>query len=255
LTLVGGTYRALSPLALALAGAPMEARVLRPDAEEHSLLVPLSFSLYEGERLVLGRALAGARTYLAVRGGWQTPLRLLSRSTEDRLRSGEVLPAEAGTILTRHTTAEVAWKSPIEEPLRVVSGPDGRALRDFDEALYGGRRFQVGSRSNRMGLRLQGDRVEVSSPPDRLSAPVAPGTIQVAGGQLIVLGVACGTMGGYPHVAQVISADLDRLGQLRPGDVITFRRVALEEARSLDQAARQVRRALVRRLATMVDDA
>ena len=81
-----------------------------------------------------------------------------------------------------------------------------------------------------MGLRLQGDPVEVSSPPDRLSAPVAPGAIQIAGGQLIVLGVACGTMGGYPHVAQLISADLDRLGQLRPGDAITFRRVALGEA-------------------------
>lgn len=62
-------------------------------------------------------------------------------------------------------------------------------------------------------------------------------------------------MGGYPHVAHVISADLDRLGQLRPGDAITFRRVALEEARSLDHAARRVRGALFRRLATMVADA
>jgi len=254
LTLVGGAYRALGPLALALAGAPMEAKVLGPNDEERSLQLPLSFSLQDGERLVLGRTLSGARTYLAVRGGWQTPLRLSSRSTEERLRSGEVLPAEAGSILTRHTTAEAAWKSPVEEPLRVLRGPDGQGMRDFDAAICGGRRFQVASQSNRMGLRLQGDPVEVSTSPDRLSAPVAPGAIQLAGGQLIVLGVACGTMGGYPHVAQVISADLDRLGQLKPGDAITFRRVALTEARSLDQAARQVRGSLLRRLATMVDD-
>lgn len=72
----------------------------------------------------------------------------------------------------------------------------------------------------------------VAPTPERLSSPVAPGAIQVAGGQLIVLGVACGTLGGYPHVAHVISADLDRLGQLKPGDTIAFRRVTLEDAQS-----------------------
>jgi 5-oxoprolinase (ATP-hydrolysing) subunit C len=158
-----------------------------------------------------------------------------------------VLPAEAGLIPTRHASA-AAWKSLVDEPFRVLSGPDGRALRAFDEALGGGRRFQVGSKSNRMGLRLQGDPVEVSSPPDRLSAPVAPGAIQVAGGQLIVLGVACGTMGGYPHVAQVISPDVDRLGQLRPGDSITFQMVTLEEARLADRDARTQLLLLAQRL-------
>ena len=88
-----------------------------------------------------------------------------------------------------------------------------------------------------MGLRLEGDPVTVISPPGRLSSPVAPGAIQVAGGQLIVLGVACGTMGGYPHVGHVVSADLDRLGQLKPGETLAFSLVSFEEARSLDQAA------------------
>jgi biotin-dependent carboxylase-like uncharacterized protein len=253
LTLLGGTYRALVPLALALAGARMEAKILGPDADDRSILLPLSFSLQEEERLVLGRTLSGARTYLAVRGGWQTPLRLGSRSTEERLRSGEVLPAEAGLIPTRHVPAEAAWKSPVDEPFRVLSGPDGRAIHAVDTALCGGRRFQVGSKSNRMGLRLQGDPVEVSSPPDRLSAPVAPGAIQVAGGQLIVLGVACGTMGGYPHVAQVISTDLDRLGQLCPGDSITFQAMTLEEARLADRDARAQHRALTQRLALVAN--
>ena len=104
-----------------------------------------------------------------------------------------------------------------------------------------------------MGLRLQGDPVTMNSPPERLSTPVAPGAIQVAGGQLIVLGVACGTMGGYPHVAHVISADLDRLGQLKPGDTVAFQLVSLEEARSLDQAAHRASAALLHRLATLVD--
>src|SRR5215475_4635354 len=60
LTLIGGVYQADGPLALAMAGAPMEARVLAPDGSERDMHIPLSWSLREGERLILGRALEGA---------------------------------------------------------------------------------------------------------------------------------------------------------------------------------------------------
>ncbi len=94
----------------------------------------------------------------------------------------------------------------------------------------------------------------VASDPERLSTPVCPGAVQVAGGQLIVLGVACGTMGGYPHVAHVISADLDRLGQLKAGDVIEFECVTIEEARRLLVDARSERRALLGRVGSISQD-
>lgn len=255
LTLSGGVYQAACPLAMALAGAPMEAKVVRPDATEHVLQIPLSWSLREGERLVLGRAREGARTYLAVRGGWQTRLLLGSRSSEQRIVAGEVLPAEPSSIPARYPGA-TAWAPPASEPFRLLDGPDGRR-RDagFDESFWAERPFRVGSRSDRMGLRLEGEPVAVTFPPERLSAPVAPGAVQVAGGQLIVLGVACGTMGGYPHVAQVISADLDRLGQLKPGDPIRFRRVTLDQARHEDRMARQARTTFLSRVSTLAQDA
>jgi biotin-dependent carboxylase-like uncharacterized protein len=256
LTLVGGTYEARRDLALAMAGAPMEAQVVAPDRSERGLRIPLSWTLREGERLILGRAIEGARTYLAVRGGWQMPLRLGSRSSEERLAAGEILPAETGSIPTRHP-ASLPWTLPAAEPFRIIDGPDAiRIDSEFDPSELGTDRwFRIGSRSDRMGLRLEGDTIEVVSSPERLSAPVAPGAVQVAGGQLIVLGVAGGTMGGYPHVAHVISADLDRLGQLRPGDVIRFRRVTLDEARRADEAMRQVLKALLSRVATAAQDA
>jgi len=253
LTLSGGIYQADGPMALALAGAPMEAKLVGIDSSEQSLRLPLSLSFQHGERLVLGRTLVGARTYLAVNGGWQTPLHLGSRSSEQRVRAGETLPAGAGAVPTRHPS-EPVWRSATDEPFRIIEGPEGRSRSEFDDAFWAGRRFQVGSRSDRMGLRLEGEPLMLPAAPDRLSAPVAPGAIQVAGGQLIVLGVACGTMGGYPHVAHVISADLDRLGHLKPGDVVAFRRVTIEEARALDQAARQARRAVLHRLATLAED-
>jgi 5-oxoprolinase (ATP-hydrolysing) subunit C len=252
-TLRGGVYEADSSLALALSGAPMEARILREEAAEHSLELPTSFSLEAGQRLILGRCLTGARTYLAVKGGWQTRIRFGSRATEQPLRNGDVLPAAPGTIAARRL-GDSCWKSPLDEPLRIIVGPEGQAPVALDQAFWSTRRFRVGSRSNRMGLRLEGEPVPVPAAASRLSTPVAPGAIQVAGGQLIVLGVACGTMGGYPHIAHLISADLDQLGQLRPGDLVAFQLVSLEEARSLDRAARQAHSAALRRLGTLIAD-
>jgi 5-oxoprolinase (ATP-hydrolysing) subunit C len=202
---------------------------------------------------VLGRNLTGARTYLAVRGGWQTVPKLGSRSSEKRLRSGEVLPAAQGTIPTRRL-GEPPWRSSADEPFRIIAGPDGRSHPELDLAFWSVRRFRVGPQSSRMGLRLQGDPITVTSPPGRLSTPVAPGAIQVAGGQLIVLGVACGTMGGYPHIAYLASIDLDRAGQLKPGDALAFCPVTLEEARALDRAARQARAVELHRLAVLIED-
>jgi biotin-dependent carboxylase-like uncharacterized protein len=253
LTLRGGVYEAAAPLALALAGALMEAKILLSDATEHVLQMPGSVSLRQGERLVLGRTRAGARTYLAVKRGWQTLVRMGSRSSEERIRAGDLLPAEVGSIRTRHLgTAD--WVPPDAEPFRIVEGPDRQAGTGFDEAFWTGRWFRVGSQSNRMGLRLDGDPVPIDPVPDRLSTPVAPGAIQVAGGQLIVLGVACGTMGGYPHIAHVISADLDRLGQLTPGTRIRFQPVALDRARRQDQAARQARKTYLSLVLIMAKD-
>jgi 5-oxoprolinase (ATP-hydrolysing) subunit C len=255
MTLVGGTFQAERPLALALAGAPIEARTVMSDRAGRALRVPSSFSLRDGEQLVLGHTHSGARTYLAVRGGWQTPQVLGSRSSEEIVRAGGRLPAAAASesVLSRHLS-EPAWQDPAAVPFRIVGGPDCRSSPDLNGAFWARRVFVVGSRHDRKGLRLEGDPVTVVSEPERLSTPVAPGAIQVAGGQVIVLGVACGTMGGYPHVAQVISADLDRLGQLKAGDVMQFEYVTIEEARRVLRDAREERRALFRRVSLISED-
>ena len=253
MTLVGGSYQAEGSLAMALAGAPMEVNIVLPEGTEHSLRLPSSFSLRDGERLVLGHALSGARTYLAVKGGWQTSPILGSRSSEQPIRAGEHLPAATASVLSRHAS-EPEWLPPAAAPFRVVAGPDGRLNPALDDAFWAGHGFQVGPRHNRAGLRLDGEPVTVVSNPDRLSTPVAPGAIQVAGGQLIVLGVACGTMGGYPHVAHLISADLDRLGQVKAGDCLQFQRVTIEEARRLHLEWRARQRSLVKRVGILAMD-
>jgi biotin-dependent carboxylase-like uncharacterized protein len=253
MTLTGGTYQAEGSLALALAGAPMEARVIGPDGSESAIQVPSSFTLATGGKLVLRRALDGARTYLAVAGGWQTVPVLGSRSSEERLRAGDVLVAANGAIASRRLN-EPKWQSPESDPFRLIAVADDRATPALGDAFWVPQRFTVTAQSNRMGLRLEGPPIAIAAPPDRLSTPVAPGTLQVAGGQLIVLGVACGTMGGYPVVGHVIAADLDRLGQLRPGNSVAFRTVSVDEARSLDRAMRLARAARLQQLATVLSE-
>jgi allophanate hydrolase subunit 2 len=208
-----------------------------------------------GDRLEVLAAESGARCYLAVKGGWQTAPVLGSRSCETRLRAGEIVPASARTTSVRRP-AEPTWRDPVAGPLRVVDGPDVQAVAGLDALIHG--TWRVSGASDRMGLRLDGPPLAGAPAPNRVSTPIAPGAVQLAGGQLIVLGVACGTMGGYPHVAHVISADLDRLGQLRPGDPVRFQRLSVAEARRLDQLDRNARASLFRRLAAVAkgeDDA
>jgi allophanate hydrolase subunit 2 len=81
-----------------------------------------------------------------------------------------------------------------------------------------------------MGLRLSGPSLPLQLR-ELVSEPVCPGSVQVTGdGQCIILGVDGQTIGGYAKIAQVISADLDQVGQLRPGEAVLFQRVSLDEA-------------------------
>ncbi len=251
LTMVGGTFEATCSLAIALAGAPMSAEVHTPDGRRLRLRIPQSITLEAGSRLVIGGTPRGVRAYLAVGGGIQTRPILGSRSSETPLKEGDVLPALPGSCPARRPR-DFLLPDPEEGPIRVVDGPDvdDSLLRDLV-----GRSFVVDRFADRMGLRVKGtDFVSTRSDPDRVSTPVAPGAIQVAGGQPMILGVACGTMGGYPHIAHVVSADLDRLAQARPGDSLVFQRIEIDEARRLDRAHRRRRASRFLKVATLASD-
>lgn len=85
-----------------------------------------------------------------------------------------------------------------------------------------------------MGLRLQGAAVGSTASGEMISEGVSLGAVQItAGGLPIILFVEQQTTGGYPKIANVISADLSSLGQLRPRDEIRFELVEMESARAL----------------------
>jgi biotin-dependent carboxylase-like uncharacterized protein len=228
INLVGPTLRAEALLGCVVYGAeaPLE-------SDRQTLRVGKTFTLSDGEVLRIGPCERGMRNYLCVQGGLSVPVVLGSRSSLEALREGDVLPCAFSSRvparffhLTGPATEEVAT-------LRVLPGAQAEWFADQG---WTERSYRVGAASNRMGLRLEG---ETLRPPTRemTSEPVCPGVVQVTReGQCIVLGVDGQTIGGYPKLAQVIRADLDTLGQLRPGQMLRWQPVTLHEA---EQAYRE----------------
>jgi antagonist of KipI len=100
--------------------------------------------------------------------------------------------------------------------------------------LFYGSTYRVTEESNRMGLRLEGAPVPSSLAGEMITEGVSLGAVQIpSSGLPIILFVEQQTTGGYPKIANVISADLSSLGQLRPRDEIRFEQVEWEAAHRL----------------------
>ena len=96
------------------------------------------------------------------------------------------------------------------------------------------KKFVVSKLSDRMGMRLEGPKIENIINTNIKSEGLVKGVIQVpADGNPIIMLSDHGTVGGYPKIAVVISADYDRLTQLTPGSKIKFEEVELSSAESL----------------------
>lgn len=230
------------PVRVALAG-PIGASVIRSRGAEQALPAWTTATLEAGDRLRIN-APAGGTAYLAVSGGFDTPLELGSRATYLRaaiggvrgraLEVGDTLPCRAVSAEDLRERRQSAWEH-AAGPIRVIPGPQAdafqpSALCDFFESDWA-----VTPEMDRMGMRLAGPVLVHRSPEaaDIVSDGVTPGCIQVPGNGLpIVLLADCQTVGGYPKIATVISADLPRLAQCRPGDRLRFVAVDIATART-----------------------
>jgi antagonist of KipI len=251
ITLVGPSLVAEARVGGILFGAPFQL-----SSSRQTLTANKSFTLEAGEELHIGGTPCGVRAYLCVVGGFQTPVVLDSRSSLVSVGRGAELPCAASSVGSRFVRQDRTWSlAPALTPdlrssrheLRVVAGPQAdwfvAAGLDSPVALPNWGLFAVRPASNRMGMRLQGRPLPVPAG-EMVSEAVCPGSIQVTrDGQAIVLGVDGQTVGGYPKIAEVISADLDMLGQIRPGAELVFVKVSLDIARQCHrQRQHQLRR-------------
>jgi biotin-dependent carboxylase-like uncharacterized protein len=206
-TVIGPRLRFARPTLVALTGA-CEARV------------------EEVEEIDVGRAVDGARIYVAVRGGIDVEPVLGSCSTDlltglgpAPLRTGDVLAIGEAPTSTEQAVARARLRT-----LRVVPGPRAEWFpADAFETLCGSE-WKVTPSSNRVGIRLDGPELAWSRSDELRSEGLVSGALQVpGGGKPILLLNDHPTTGGYPVIAVVVSEDLPHAGQLAPGETVSFR--------------------------------
>ena len=251
MTLAGAAFRALADCAVAVAGAEMDGRLVDTGA---ALPTGSAALLRAGQELRFSAATPGngVRTYLALAGGIDVPAVLGSASTclvggfgglDGRaLRAGDVLRGrEPARLLVGR------WSGPavlLGRELRVVRGPhlDRLPAGTFDALTATD--FRVSGHGNRQGIRLDGPALAIGERAPMLSEGVVWGAIQLPrDGQPFVLLADHQTVGGYPVVAVVITADRPLLGQLGPGDALRLVEVSQEAARRALAERRQARAA------------
>ena len=240
MTLLGGTLAFSDPMVLALTGCDFGTTL-----DGHAVPLWTSFEVASGQKLQIGSTRTGARCYLCVQGGIAVKLFLGSASThllsglgglEGRaLRRGDVLtvgPAPPGFIHKRVAT-EVLEQLAFRKTLRVTDGPQWDWFSGSAQDLLLTIPYRVTEEANRMGLRLEGAPITANSEAPMITEGVSLGAIQVPpSGQPIILFVEQQTTGGYPKIANIISADMANVGQLRPRDEIRFEWIAMEDARN-----------------------
>jgi len=241
MTLVGGAFTFERAVVIAATGADFG-----PSLDGMALPMWTSIEIRAGQTLKFGHSRSGARAYLCVQGGIAVEPFLGSASThvlsglggfEARaLRKGDRVELGVANSLfrKRSLSAKAMENLKPRKMIRVTDGPQSDWSAESSWKTFCGNAFRVSEQSNRMGIRLEGPPISPNASREMITEGVSLGAIQVPpSGQPIILFVEQQTTGGYPKIANVISADLHSLGQLRPRDEIRFERVEMSEARSL----------------------
>ena len=241
-TFGGLRLRARGEQVLAVTGAAVPLSITTPaeatgGVSSRSVAFGRPFSLGAGEELLLGRPAAGLRSYLAVRGGFDLEPVLGSLSTDVLAGLGPE-PVTAGAVLPVGTTArgiaavtlpDLTGADPLdtaEVVLDVVLGPRTDWFSADAIDVLTGQNWLVSSRSNRVGLRLEGESLTRIVDAELPSEGTVSGAIQIPpNGQPVLFLADHPLTGGYPVIGSVATHHLPLAGQLPPGARIRFRPV------------------------------
>ncbi len=236
-TILGPTLKVLNEGVIAVTGGNIS-----PFLNNTPLPMWESVAIHPRDILQFKGVKSGCRAYIAVAGGLDVPMVMGSRSTyvAGKIGGVEGRPLAAGDRLDRgdgggkvgiRVPSDLipAYSDDIE--IRVILGPQDDYFSDGIEKFFNST-FKVTAKADRMGYRLEGDLIMHREGVEKsiISEPSVPGGIQVPpDGQPIILLVEQ-TVGGYTKIATVISPDIGKVGQAKPGNRVRFRRVELEEA-------------------------
>ncbi|XOZ34582.1 urea carboxylase [Halomonadaceae bacterium KBTZ08] len=264
-TLIGPTLTFHRDSVIALTGARTEATI---DGAPCPFWEPVSISA--GQTLTVGRAYQGCRTYLAVRAGFDVPEYLGSRATfalaqfgghgGRPLRAGDTVPLNQPGLAACTTPAPSSAPQAADPALipdypdhwriGVLYGPHGApdfftqdSITRFFETAW-----EVHYNSNRLGIRLNGPRPEFTRtdggeaglhPSNIHDCEYAIGSINFTGDMPVILTRDGPSLGGFVCPVTIASAELWKVGQVKPGDTIQFVPMDMDTAMALTRQQEQ----------------
>ena len=201
-----------------------------------------AFTLEHGDQLDIISTNKSVYGYLAVGGEFDLKYQWSSCSVNTKANIG----ANKGEKLKNNQTINILKVNPnfnIKklnyfntkiENIRVIKGTNFNYFSEIGKKTFFEKEFSVSKLSDRMGMRLEGPKIENIVDTNIKSEGLIKGVIQVpADGNPIIMLSDHGTIGGYPKIAVVISADYDKLVQLTPGSKIKFKEIELSSAETL----------------------
>lgn len=205
--MIAPEIRFLAECRVVLTGGTYDGVWLHTDGREQPVSAVEVFRAPADSVLRFGSRQVGFRTYLCCR----------------KAKGDELIGRSRGSW------NEIAnWRDP-DNCLRVMEGPEYRYLDHPD--FFVNAPWKVSNDLSNMGMRLDCLRDMPSvSLENMISGPVSDGTVQLTPKGPIILLRHRQTVGGYPRIFNVISADIDQLGQFMPGQILRFKQVDLDEA-------------------------
>jgi antagonist of KipI len=251
ITLMGPTLKIEKNCLIAITGGNLSPTI-------DSQTVPMWKPVYvkKGTILRFEGCKSGCRSYLSVAGGYAISTVMNSKSTYLRgeiggykgraLKVDDVVDFNVTSTILNNREFKEAFTAPkwfVNDKefmpsrmpaIRFIDGSQSDYFTDSSKVSFTENLFKVSNQSDRMGYRISGPLLELNEKRELLSEAVTNGSVQVPpDGNPIILLADSQTTGGYPKIAQVITADLPMIAQIKPGESIQFSRVTLKEAEQL----------------------
>jgi len=241
-TMIGPVIEFIGNCVIAVTGASFDLKI-----NENSIEMNRSIQVVSGDVLSFNNIKHGMRAYLAVQGGFEIEPILGSLSTYIRgciggykgraLKRGDVIYLNesikrAITDRKLHSKREKSFEE--DCIIRVIKGEEenmfsAEAINQFYSSEY-----VLSNACDRMGYKLNGQKIKHIGKADILSSGLTLGAIQIPGhGEPIIMMVDHQTTGGYARIANVIAADIAYLAQLKPGCKVKFSKIDIKTAHKL----------------------
>ena len=225
MTLVGPTLEFMNDTYISITGADMN-----PSLNKQKVLQNKPLFINKGDILYLSHSSNGMRSYLGIKGGFNSEKKLGSKSFYRGITKREKLIKNDKIKFAKVTSSPMKMNKSINDfkinrknKINVFKGPEFDLLDSNSKDIIFNTDFTIGV-NNRMGYNLV-EPIE-NSISSIISSPVMPGTVQLTpSGRLIILCRDCQTSGGYPRVLQLDKSSMDSLSQKTIGETIKLKLV------------------------------